>query len=61
MTPIALVALACYAAQPAPAVSSPVYRALMGEAVAPAPARADVAAAIEAVAPLRHRTPRGRR
>ena len=56
MTPAAaLVALACYAAEPAPVVRSDVYRALLGEPTAAGPAKADVAAAIQAVAPLRRR------
>ncbi len=53
MTPAAaLVALACYAAEPAPSVRPEVYRALLGEPTAAGPSRADVAAAIRAVAPL---------
>ncbi|GJE51455.1 hypothetical protein GOFOIKOB_4514 [Methylobacterium tardum] len=54
----ALVALACYAPPPAPIgppVPDAVHRAPLGEAVGPAPGRADVAAAIEAVAPIRRR------
>lgn len=51
--PAALLALACYAAAPAPIVGSDVHRVLRGEAVPPPPARADVAAAI-----LRLRRPR---
>lgn len=52
MPAAALVALACYAAEPAPVVPSEVYRALLGEPTAAGPAKADVAAAIRAVAPL---------
>lgn len=54
----ALVALACYAPPPAPIgppVLDAVHRALLGEPVGPAPGRADVAAAIEAVAPIRRK------
>ncbi len=56
MTPAAaLVAPACYAAEPAPLVRPEVYRALLGEPTAAGPAKADVAAAIQAVTPLRRR------
>lgn len=58
MTPVAaLVALSCYAppATPAPIVPDAVTRALLGEPVGAAPAPAEVAAAIAAVAPLRRR------
>ncbi|TXN04864.1 hypothetical protein FV242_05790 [Methylobacterium sp. WL64] len=59
MTPAAaLVALACYAPPVAPIgvpVPDAVHRALLGEPVADAPAPAEVAAAIAAVAPLRRR------
>lgn len=54
MTPIALVALACYApaAQPAPALDG-IVAVLRGEAVPAPPTRADVAGALAAVAPIR--------
>jgi len=51
----ALVALACYAAEPAPLVGDAVHLALLGAPVAAAPTRADVAAALAAVAPMRRR------
>lgn len=62
MLPVALLALACHAqpALPTPATDG-IVAVLRGEAVPPAPARADVAAAIVAAAPLRHRVPRSAR
>lgn len=52
--PAALVALACYAPAPitAPALDG-IVAVLKGEAVPPSPTRADVAAALAAVAPIR--------
>lgn len=59
MTPaVALLALACYAAAPAPLVGSDVHRALRGEPVAAAPARQAVADAARGAAALH---PKGRR
>lgn len=54
MTPVALVALACYAPAPMPAPAlDGVVVVLRGEAVPAPPTRADVAAALAAVAPIR--------
>lgn len=57
MIPLALVALACHApaAPAAPAIDS-IVAVLRGEAVAPSPTRADLAAAIAAVAPTYRRS-----
>ncbi|GJD87246.1 hypothetical protein BHAOGJBA_0746 [Methylobacterium hispanicum] len=57
MTPVALVALYCLAAAPAPLVTSDVNRVLRGEPVAAAPARGDVAAAAREAARHRRRHP----
>ncbi|GJD87121.1 hypothetical protein BHAOGJBA_0621 [Methylobacterium hispanicum] len=58
MTPVAAVlALACYAAAPAPLVGADVHRALRGESVAAAPARQAVADAARGATVL-HRKPR---
>lgn len=58
MTPVALVALYCLAAAPAPLVGSDVHRALRGEPVAAAaPSRGDVAEAARAAARHRRRHP----
>ncbi|MEE7475903.1 hypothetical protein MHIMP23_05795 [Methylobacterium hispanicum] len=46
--------LACYSPPPVPAVNAPVMAALMGEPVQPS-ANADVAAALQALAPLKRR------
>ncbi len=51
----ALLALACYAAAPAPLVGADVHRALRGEAVAGAPARQAVAEAVRGAAALHSR------
>lgn len=59
MTPVALLALACLAREPAPIVSYEVHRALRGDAttgMAAAP-KAEVASAVRTVAAVR----RGRR
>ncbi|SFU93376.1 hypothetical protein SAMN02799631_03237 [Methylobacterium sp. 174MFSha1.1] len=53
--PVALLALACLAAEPAPLVGAEVLAVLRAGPVAAAPTRADVAAAIAAVTPLRRR------
>lgn len=59
MTPVAAVlALACYAAAPAPLVGTGVHRALRGESVAAAPARQSFANATRGAAALH---PKGRR
>ncbi len=58
--PAALLALACYAAAPAPLVGSDVHRALRGEAVAVAPTRATVAEAVRGAAALPRRQRHGR-
>lgn len=56
MTPsAALLALACYAAAPAPLVGADVHRALRGDAVAAAPARQAVADAVRGAAALHSR------
>jgi hypothetical protein len=56
MTPVAAVlALACYAAAPAPLVGSDAHRALRGEPVAAAPARQAVAEAARGAAALHSR------
>lgn len=57
MTPVALLALACLAREPAPLVGSDVHRALRGEPVPAAPARQAVADAVKGAAarhPRRH-------
>ncbi len=56
--PAALLALACYAAAPAPLVGSDVHRVLRGEAAAGAPARQAVAAAVRGAAALHSRSRR---
>ncbi|MCK2057170.1 hypothetical protein [Methylobacterium sp. 37f] len=57
MMSIALVALACHVpAPPADRSLDGVVAVLRGEALAPAPTRADVAAAIDAVTPPRRRS-----
>ena len=57
MIPVALVALACHApAPPADRALDGVVAVLRGEAVAASPTRADVAAAIAAVTPIRRRS-----
>ncbi|SDM68019.1 hypothetical protein SAMN05216360_10393 [Methylobacterium phyllostachyos] len=59
MTPADLAlaaALVCWTPPPAPAVDAPVMAALMGEPMpAKGAAKADVAAALQALAPLRRR------
>lgn len=57
MTPVALVALYCLAAAPAPLVTSDVNGVLRGEPVSAAPARGDVAAAAREAARHRRRHP----